>query len=92
MNIAIVDNEKIELETAETFLRFYIKKFWAKYESLIHIETFCSGNDFLTFFCPKIYHLVILGGHMKYIANFLCARGDNNVKIIYLDEDCEADL
>ncbi len=26
MNIAIVDEEKIELETAETFLRFYIKK------------------------------------------------------------------
>ncbi len=40
MNIAIVDDEKIELETAETFLRLYIKKFWAKYESLINIETF----------------------------------------------------
>ena len=92
MNIAIVDDEKIGLETAEVFLRYYIKKFWAKYESLIHIETFCSASDFLTFFCPKVYNLIILGGRMKYIANFLCSRGDNDVKIVFFDEDCEVDL
>ncbi|MBR4904540.1 MAG: hypothetical protein IKZ53_07690 [Selenomonadaceae bacterium] len=81
MTIAIVDDEKIELETVETFLRFYIKKFWAKYESLIHIETFCSPNDFLTFFNPKFYQVIILGEHLKHILKFI---GFDNVKILFI--------
>lgn len=89
MNIAIVDDEKIELETAETFLRCYIKKFWAKYETLIHIETFYSAKEFLTFFCPNIYQLVILGGHMKNFADFIRAY---DVKILLLNDDKEDGL
>ena len=85
MNIAIVDDEKISLETAEIFLRCYIKKFRAE----IHIETFYSARDFLTFFSPKIYRLVILGGHMKNIAELIRAY---DVKILFLNDDSEEDL
>lgn len=92
MNIAIVDDEKVELETAETFLRVYIEDFWKNYESLIHIETFYSVKDFLTFFCPKIYQLVILGGHMKKFAKYISSIGDSDIKIFLLDSDCEEDL
>ena len=89
MNIAIVDNEKIELETAEALLRFYVKKFWADCESRIHIETFYNAKVFLTFFSPKFYQLVILGGHMKKIANLIYST---NIKILFLKSDCEEDL
>ncbi|MBR4153710.1 MAG: hypothetical protein IKT98_12250 [Selenomonadaceae bacterium] len=82
MNIAIVDDRKIELETVETFLRFYIKKFWAQYESLIHIETFYSAQDFLMFFSPKIYHLVILGEHMRDILKFI---GSYDAKVLFIE-------
>ena len=85
MNIAIVDDEKIELEAAEVFLRAYIKKFWADYESRIHIDIFYRVNEFLTFFSPKIYNLVILGVHVKNIAQFIRTQGDNNVDILFLD-------
>ena len=84
MNIAIVDDEKVELETAEIFLRVYIKKFWANYESRIHIETFSTAHDFLYFFCPKFYHVIILGSRMKNIAKFIRLHGDN-VKIIFIN-------
>ena len=84
MNIAIVDEEKIELETAEIFLRCYIKKFWSQYESSIHIEIFQSAEDFIQFFCAGLYHLVILGNHMEKTANFIRACGDYDTKIIFL--------
>ena len=84
MNIAIVDDERIELETTEIFLRVYIKKFWTDYESQIHIETFRCAGDFLTFFSPKIYRLVILGGNMRHIVKFICAH---DVKILLLTSE-----
>ncbi len=81
MNIAIVDDEKIELETAEAFLRYYISENFQNYESDIHIELFQRKNEFLTWFSPQIYQVVILGGNMRkladYIANF-------DVKIIFI--------
>ena len=40
MNIAIVNDEKVELETIETFLRVYIKKFLPERKSEIYIEIF----------------------------------------------------
>ena len=84
MNIAIVDDEKIELETAEVFLRCYIKNFWAEHESEIHIELFQRTGDFLQFFSAGFYHLIILGAGMENIANFIRSRGDYDVKIIFL--------
>lgn len=87
MNIAIVDDEKIELEAAEIFLRVFIRDFYAKYESDIHIETFRSADDFLTFFNPKFYHLILLGEHMRHILKFI---GSSDVKIFFIkhQEDC----
>ena len=66
-----------------------VEKFWADYKSRIHIETFCNAKEFLTFFSPKIYQLVILGGHMKRIANLICAT---NIRILFLKSDCEEEL
>ena len=90
MNIAIVEDEKIKLEALEIFLRVYIKNFWSDCESKIHIETFHCAKEFLTFFSPKIYHIVILGVNMKEIAQIIRANGHSDVKIIFLN-DCEED-
>ena len=90
MNIAIIDDEKINSEAVELFLRVYIKKFWSQCESHIHIETFRSAKEFLTFFSPKIYNLVILGVNMQEIAKFIRANDNVDVKILFLDS-CEED-
>ncbi len=50
MNIAIVDDEKVDLEAAEFFLRCYSKKFWSEHEAEIHIENFHRAEDFLRVF------------------------------------------
>lgn len=81
MNIAIVDDEKIELETAEAFLRYYISENFPNYEPDIHIELFQRQNEFLTYFNPKNYQLVILGGNMRKLAGFIQAH---NIKIIFI--------
>ena len=90
MNIAIVSDGKILSETVEIFLRVYIKKFWSDCESRIHIEIFRSAKEFITFFSPKIYNLVILGVNMQEIARFIRANDDFGVKILFLDS-CEED-
>lgn len=84
MNIAIVDDEKIELETAETFLRFYIRKFFPERENGIHIEIFRRAEDFLQVFSAGWYHLVILGACMESVAEVIRARGDEEVQILFL--------
>lgn len=84
MNIAIVDDEKIELETAEAFLRFYVKKFWSEHNTKIHIEVFYRAEDFFKIFCAGWFQAVILGAGMKDVANFIRARGDYDAKIIFL--------
>lgn len=90
MNIAIVNDEKFDSEAVELFLRVYIKKFWAHCESRIHIEIFRSAKEFITFFSPKIYNLVILGINMQEIARFIRANDDFGVKILFWDA-CEED-
>ena len=88
MNIAIVNDEKFASETVELFLRVYIKKFWAHCESRIHIEIFRSAKEFITFFSPKIYNLVILGINMQEIARFIRANDNFGVNILFWDA-CE---
>lgn len=88
MNIAIVIDEKILAEAVEIVLRFYVKKFWAKYESKVHSEIFHSAEDFITYFSPKIYRLVILGVNMRGIARFIRANDNTDVRIFFMD-DCE---
>ena len=85
MNIAIVDEEKIELETAETFLRFYIRKFFPEHQSQIHIEIFRRAEDFLQVFSAGWYHVIILGARMESVAQVIRGRGDCDTKIIFLE-------
>lgn len=90
MNIAIVDDEKIELETAETFLRYYVKKFYPGFERDINIEVFQRVEEFLQIFNPGLYNVIILSAHMEGVANFIRAQGDCDTKIIFLklNDDC----
>lgn len=83
MNIAIVESEKVELETAEAFLRFYVRKFYPEREDEIHIEVFQRTEDFLQIFSAELYQLVVLGDGMDNVANFVRAFGDN-VPILFL--------
>lgn len=82
MNIAIVDEEKIELETAETFLRVYVKKFWGDHKSKINIEVFQRPEEFMQIFSVGLYQVVMLGPRMEEIANFIRACGDYDAKIL----------
>ena len=84
MNIAIIDKEKVNLETAEAFLRYYIKNFYSEHEAEISIEVFHCAKDFLQIFSPGLYHLVILGSDMEEVAEFIRANGDFTTKIIFL--------
>lgn len=86
MNIAIVDDEKIESETLEIFLRAYIKKFWSDCESKIHIEILHSAKEFLTYFNPTIYQLVVLGTRMQELARLI--RAENSDVTIFFMNDC----
>ena len=90
MNIAIVDEEKFERETAEVYLRKYIRENWAKHESKIYIETFSRARDFMGIFSRGMYQLVLVGFCTENLAKFLRAR-DNDVEIFYLphEDDCE---
>ena len=84
MNIAIVDDEKVELETAEVFLRHYIKKFYPEREAEIHIEIFRAADEFLQVFSAELYQLVVLGARMERVANSIRAHGDN-VPILFFE-------
>ena len=84
MNIAIVDDEKIELETAEVFLRHYIRKFYPERAAEIHIEIFRAADEFLQVFSAELYQLVVLGDGMEDVANFVRARGGLDTKILFL--------
>lgn len=86
MNIAIVDEEKFERETAEVYLRKYIRDNWSAHESEIHIETFPNAKDFMKFFGRGMYNLIIVGFGLEKIAKFIRAR-DRNAEIFFLPRD-----
>ena len=87
MNIAIVDDDKIELDTIETLLHFGIKKFRANCKTKINIEKFLCADEFLSVFSPRIYQTVVLGLNMRRLAKFI---SDSGVKIIFInsEENC----
>ena len=89
MKIAIVDDERDELISAETYLRQYLRENWAEDEPNIQIETFSCAKDLLKIFKPGMYQLVILDIRMPEIngmqtAQIIRARGDNEVNIVFL--------
>ena len=87
MNIAIVDDEKIELEAAENYLRNYLTENWSELNFVIQI--FSSAEDFLNAFKPGLFRLVILDIRMPEIdglqlAQIIRARGDDDANIVFL--------
>ena len=87
MNIAIVDDEKIELAAAENYLRNYLQENWS--ELSFQIQPFSSATDFLQIFKPKIFQLIILDIYMPAIngmelAQIIRARGDDDANIVFL--------
>lgn len=89
MNIAIVDDEQIELTFAETYLKKYIHKNWSEIEAETKIQPFTSAKEFLNIFKPGMFQLIILDIRMKEIngmqaAQIIRARGDDEVNIIFL--------
>ena len=89
MKIAIVDDEKMELTVAETYLRKYLRENWTEHEPNIQIETFSCAKDFLKIFKPGMYQLIILDISMPEInglqaAQVIRTRGDNEVNIVFL--------
>lgn len=89
MNIAIVDDEIMELKAAEFYLRNFIQKNYSELESKVNIQTFSSANELFKVFKPGLFQLVILDIMMEEInglqaAQIIRARGDEDVNIVFL--------
>ena len=89
MNIAIVDDEIMELKAAEFYLRNFIQKNYPELESKVNIQTFSSANELFKVFKPGLFQLVILDIMMEEInglqaAQIIRARGDEDVNIVFL--------
>ena len=87
MNIAIVDDEKVELEAAKNYLENYLAENWPELDCTI--ETFSSAEDFLKAFKPGVFRLVVLDILMPEIdglqlAQIIRARGDDDANIVFL--------
>ena len=87
MNIAIVDDDKSELNAAVFYLRDFIQKNYPELE--INVQTFSSAKDFFYAFKPGFFQLVILDIMMKeinglQIAQIIRARGDDDANIVFL--------
>lgn len=87
MNIAIVDDEKAELDAAEHYLKDYLRDNWSG--TNVNIQTFSSAKDFLNVFKVGAFQLVILDIIMPEInglqaAQIIRARGDDDVNIVFL--------
>ncbi len=89
MNIAIVDDQRIELNAAETYIKKYLRENWSTLENEVSIQTFTSAKDFFEVFKPGLFQLVILDICMDEIngmqvAQIIRARGDDEVNIVFL--------
>ena len=89
MNIAIVDDEKVELDAAETYIKKYLHENWSELESEVSIQTFVCAKDFFEVFKPGFFELVILDICMDefdgmQVAKVIRARGDDEANIVFL--------
>ena len=87
MNIAIVDDDILELNAAKTYLNNYLRENWSQKD--FNIQTFSAAKDFLDIFSVGAFHLVILDIAMPEINGFqvaqiIRARGDDDVNIVFL--------
>lgn len=88
IHIAIVDDEMIDLVTAENFLRRYMEEFYPEEAAGIRIDTFSRGEDIISAFEPGMYDLIVLDIYMEAVNGMQVAeviRGkDQDVSIIFL--------
>ncbi|MBQ7515128.1 MAG: response regulator transcription factor [Schwartzia sp.] len=88
IQIAIVDDEMIDLVTAENFLWRHIKEWYPKESGGIRIDTFSRGEDMISAFEPGSYDLVILDICMEGVTGMQVAEvirsKDQNVSILFL--------
>ena len=89
MNIAIVDDEKVELEAAASYIKEYLHENRSNLEADMNIRTFTCAKDFFDVFKPGLFQLVILDICMPefdgmQIAQVIRARGDDDANIIFL--------
>lgn len=89
MNIAIVDDEKVELEAAASYIKEYLRENRPNLEADMNIQTFTCAKDFFDVFKPGLFQLVILDICMPefdgmQIAQVIRARGDDDANIIFL--------
>ena len=87
MNIAIVDDEKAELDAAESYLKSYMRENWSEIE--VNIQIFSSAKEFLNVFKVGAFQLVMLDIIMPEInglqtAQIIRARGDDDANIVFL--------
>ena len=89
MNIAIVDDEIIELRAAEYYLLDFIKKNYSELLPEINIQIFSSANEFFEVFKPGMFQLIVLDIMMQEIdglqvAQIIRTRGDDDANIVFL--------
>lgn len=89
MNIAIVDDEKVELNAAESYIKEYLHENWSELEDEVSIRTFTCAKDFFDEFRPGFFELVILDIYMDdfdgmQVAQVIRARGDDEANIVFL--------
>ena len=89
MNIAIVDDERIELNAAENYIKEYLRENWSTLEAEVSIRTFTSAKEFFDVFKPGFFQLVILDICMDdidgmQVAQIIRARGDDDANIVFL--------
>lgn len=87
MNIAIVDDDKFELNSAKNYLHDFIKENWSEMD--FNIQTFSCAKEFFEVFKPNLFQLIILDIYMDEIdglqtAQIIRARGDDDANIVFL--------
>lgn len=87
MNIAIVDDDSIELHAAKKYLSDYLQNNWSQID--FNIQIFSSAKDFFNIFSVGAFQLVILNISMPEIdglqaARIIRTRGDDDVNIVFL--------
>lgn len=94
MNIAIVDDEIMEIKAAERYISNFIGKNYPELESDVKLQIFSSADEFFSVFKPGLFQLVILDIMMPEIdglqtAQIIRARGDDDVDIVFLTSNDE---
>ena len=89
MNIAIVDDEKVELDAAASYIKDYLHENRSELEDDMNIQTFTCAKDFFDVFKPRLFELVILDICMPefdgmQVAQVIRARGDDDANIVFL--------